>query len=416
MKKIGYMAGVLLLGSAQIAWAEQAVDAAPTATTESASVEAAAPAAESSDAVKPGTTTTEAVASVETSTDEKKEDEGKPWGVSVSMGHSVGMGTFVINDYVAQMSDYVGQSWGFGANYRFDVFDHPLSVSAGWGFGIELTTPGNASAQRFSYGDMSVGLSDGSIYKDEWSGINLSGSFGFSLPTSYASRNVTSKYTSLRFGLSLSRSFGPVSISYGGSFSKSINGERIAKSYSLVREGKSAALAGGDVAEVLSIAESAVGADGSVEQSLIIEGAPNTSMGVSQTLSIGYSPIDTLSIGYSVGTSHYYKYAMPDDELTFDDVPNRARAGARRGDSFSSGFNVSFQLSKALEDVMPLPFSLAMSAGVSTSHPMTMVDQDCDATEGCGREIMWPLFFNSLGQNRAAAGYGSVNFNISGSY
>ena len=208
---------------------------------------------------------------------------------------------------------------------------------------------------------------------------------------------VKSQYTALRTGLGLSRSFGPVDLSWHGSFTKFINGEPIKKKHSLNRRDLTKAMI-----EDPSLLD--IDADGTVQQDMTTEGTPNTSMLITNSLSIGYNISEDLSISYSVGFLNSFKYAMPDDEYTqvVNTIP-----GTGRIDMMSPTLDVTYNLSSGLADVVELPCSLGLSTGISALHPARQADN---------QGFFTPFFFDTFGENRAANGFGSSYFDLVGSF
>ncbi len=87
------------------------------------------------------------------------------------------------------------------------------------------------------------------------------------------------------------------------------------------------------------------------------------------------------------------------DEFT---SPN-ADAGRGREDWLFPTVDLTYVLNEALESILSLPFGLMVSAGITAEHPAQSDDNE---------EILWPVFYNTFGENRAANNYGSVYFDI----
>ncbi|MEC9464310.1 MAG: hypothetical protein VX834_00895 [Myxococcota bacterium] len=341
------------------------------------------------------------------------EDEApkKPWSVSLGLSHSAGSATFVQTQGDYQDSfGYVGQNWSLGAGYGFELFGQKLRAGLGFSTNVTLTRPQSNPARRINPSDTSLSLSAGSLYKDELTGINLSGGLSMSLPTSYASRNGRAKYAGFSARMGLSRSFGGLSLSYGLSAGHTLYDSKVASNYTQV------------VSEINSANCSAIGDENLFRCQA---GYANPYLGLNNSLSVGYSITDAVSLSYSLSFSQAWKYAVASegDEFTLEQSGSFLDAdgnivegnpasdtGAGRSQSFSTGLSVSYALSKSLKNVLDLPFNLSMSAGVSSSHNAQRWDNEQ------GKRIVYlPLLVNGWG-DQAANGYGSVYLSLNGSY
>jgi hypothetical protein len=59
------------------------------------------------------------------------------------------------------------------------------------------------------------------------------------------------------------------------------------------------------------------------------------------------------------------------------------------------------------DQLASLPVKLSLSAGLTALHPAQTSDNS---------SIYWPVLWNSFGSDRAANNYGSVYFDITGTY
>jgi hypothetical protein len=252
--------------------------------------------------------------------------------------------------------------------------------------------------------DTSLSLNAGSLYKDELTGINLSGGMSMSLPTSYASLNGRKKYAGFNARLGLSRSFGDFNMSYGFSAGHTLYESKVASDYTQV------------VSSLNSGNCSAVGDD----VFRCFAGSANPFLGLNNSLSLGYNITEDLSFGYSLSFSKVFKYAIADandpytlpesgSSLNWEGNP-ASDTGVGSSESFSTGLSLSYALSKSLENVLDLPFSLSMSAGISSSHSAQRWSNEEEK-----RVTYLPLLFNGWG-DQAANGYGSVYLSLNGSY
>ena len=138
---------------------------------------------------------------------------------------------------------------------------------------------------------------------------------------------------------------------------------------------------------------------------LIDSGYSNTSFTFYNSLGLGYSLAETLSLSYSLSFINSFKYHLVDvvDEYT----SANADAGRGRSDLLSYSLGLSYALSSGLKDVIELPFSLSLAAGVAATHGAQTPDN---------KSFIWPTFYHAFGENRAANNYGSFYLEVSGSY
>ena len=321
----------------------------------------------------------------------------KPWNVSVGVSNVVGSGTFVTNPYIRQSSDWVGQSWSVGAGYGFDVFGRELVLRSSWSFDYEFTTPNGAIPRRVSPHDFRISLSESESYRDELTGVVLSSGLQLTLPVSHESRGATDLYFALGLSGDLSRSFGPVSLSWSLGMTKYVQGSTIKRSYGIERCGAGQGRGPTDAVSFSPDACSAV-------QGLHPEGFPNTSMLLNNQLAVSWQVAAHITASYSVGLNQYFKYGMPsDDSLT----SVHARGGVRRVDYFWPTLDLSVGLSDLVDELGELPVELSLSTGISAAHPTRSADD---------QSIIWPFFAGSFGSGRAADGYGSVYLDLNGTW
>lgn len=152
--------------------------------------------------------------------DEVAEEEGgsliAPFSVNLSISNTVSLGTLFRDKY--SVTNYDVLSFGFGVGYATPVDGLNLSLSAG--YSKYLSEAGGSVQQREGrWSDMGLGASYGLWSDPDFTGLSLSSSLGFTIPTSEMSR-FTNLRTAVRMGLGLSRSFGDLSLSYGISFKK----------------------------------------------------------------------------------------------------------------------------------------------------------------------------------------------------
>jgi LysM repeat protein len=326
----------------------------------------------------------------------EEEADAKPYSIAVSLSHAVASGTFIdtssyttLDEEFTSQYDYIGQSYALVPSYRFEAFGRKLSASAILAMDYELTTPNSNPARRFNPADVQLKLSDGSLYKDEWSGVNVSASLRAYLPTSYGAWSIFQRYMALRGGLGLSKSVGDLSLSYGFSYRKNFNASETRKK----------------VTEVSRVNDPGFALRNGNDPFLIDSGYSNTSFTLYNSFSLGYSVLETLSLSYAFSFINSFKYHLVDvvDEYTSP----YADAGRGRSDLLSYSLGVSYALSSGLKDVIELPFSLSLAAGVAATHGAQTADN---------QSFIWPTFYHAFGENRAANNYGSFYLEVSGSY
>ncbi len=400
-----------------------AEEATPTAeVTEPAAEPAAAPAAG-------GMTITDADATVTVEEEKEEEEAKKPWSVSVSLGHSIGSGTFLANEYLRETRERVSQSWSFSGSYRFPLWGHMLSAGVSTGFSVNLVDAQGIDSRQVRLRSTSLSLSDGSVYKDELTGINLNAGLSYSLPStieSFATNN--GSYGSLGLNMGLARKFGDFGVRLGFSMGHTLHKYKVGWAVDTVA---------GSSWNQWGCIEAIEADDDTAAVYQCATGGANSFLSLSNSLGLRYKITDLLSVSYGLSFSNSFKYAMagegdeytqpgsnrvsPEvdgqsinssdneqyDDTTYGATQNQgADTGVGLSRRFSSSFGISYGLSKGIAEWVELPFSLSISAKIAASHPA----QDRDG------DLFLPLFYNSFGENRAANSYGSVSFALSGSY
>ena len=160
----------------------------------------------------PGTTT------VTTTATPAASSKPAPFGGSLSVETSIGLGTFMSG---VQKQPYVETAFSPNVYYRLtDKLKLGASFSVSWYQVGDVST--SLANHTVLMSDISLSLSTSSIWKDEASGFNVAGSLRVGLPTSLASQFQNRLFT---FSPSLSASIpvGPVSFSYSFAFGKYFN-------------------------------------------------------------------------------------------------------------------------------------------------------------------------------------------------
>ncbi len=365
---------VVALGLPNMAFAQaddnnEVADAAPTKVTN--------PADATSGAVSTGTTESD------------DSEPTKPWSVSARTAFSVGSASFASNEYIRDYYESKGMSVTLGGGYNFELLGTSLRAGLSFPFRVALQDEVNSNpSRRFTPFDSSLSLSAGSLFKDEdFTGINVSGSFAWAIPTSYESLNTRKKWGGLSTGLTFSRAFGDVNLSYSSSFFKGFHSSKIPLAPTEIYRASDLATVDGDVA-------------------FIERGFANTSFGFSQGLAVAYSFLDNFSLSYSVGIANYFKYdIVPDDDI-YTPEGSDLDLTAGRIDSLNAAFVFTCNVASLLEDVVELPTSLSASLSASAAHPAQTPDN---------QGYILPLVFNNFG-NRAANNYSSISLSLSAAY
>jgi hypothetical protein len=310
--------------------------------------------------------------------------------VRLVTGLSVGTGGFMENETLAETSNYVAQGWDLRPGYKFEAFGHKLKVSGRLLLDTEYTTPNNSTGRAWTPSDASVSLADAEIYKEAITDIKLSGSVGWLIPLSYESLNVTKRWGGLSMGLTLDRSIGPVDISYSLGFRKFFN-----SSYVAVRSADPASASSKN--PIRSQGETDVQTE---------EGATNTSFDLRNTIEVAYNVTEQLSVAYSLMFWNSWKYNVYPEA---DQYTNQnADVGRERGkDQLWPTLEVGYDATSLLKTVVDVPVEIALAAGITALHP---------AQYDGNRKIMWPTFYHSMANNQAANNYGTVYFQIDGTY
>lgn len=338
----------------------------------------AAPVGGAADAASVGT-------SVKVEEDKDKKDD-KPFGVSVTLEHSVGTAAFARNGYVRGSSRYIGQSWNVQPKYAFDFMGHRLTLSGRASLEIELTTPDSNPARRVSPKDMSIGLSDKELYKEPVTEISFNGGARYTLPTSYESINVKRQWAALSLSGKAARSIGPVDLGYSLAVAKYFNSSHVPL-------------------RTLSVARESLTSQ--TDPTQLGAGKGLNSFSITNTVDAGWNITEQLSLSYSLGLVEGFKYrAAPAerDEYTSilvdpSDLP--------RTEMWNYSIEVGYDLSNFVnETIVQLPFSLSAAFGVAASH----------SAQTANNSIMWPVFAQAFGGNRAGDNLGSVYLSLTGSY
>ncbi len=286
------------------------------------------PSAEAGPAATEAASDGEAAGQATTEADEAPSKPKKPWSVSVNVG--AGFGAGLIRPTIAYASS-VSTSFGVNASYR--LHDN-LSLSAGWGAAVELTPPGDPTGRRFFYGDPSLGVSFGRIYKEPVTGISFSGGLNLSPGLSPSSLAAT-KVVGVSASLSASRSFleDKLSLSYNVAFSKGFH--RFTSPVAAVRTPE------GVRQNICRTTDTYVGDE------VCLSGGLNGSHSLTNTLSVSFQATKKLGLSTSLSITNAWSYGRPFDELSAQDAQPFNHSGdfvtftLGASYSFGDGFGLS---------------------------------------------------------------------------
>lgn len=146
-----------------------------------------------------------------------------PVDLSASVGTSFSLGSISRSNFVTR--DSISTSWSFGVSR--ELIEDRLSASLGAGFSWCMNKNcGIVEPGEVRFRDMSLSFSIPKFYEIPRAGIGLSSGVSFTIPTSRISRT-QNLYTTISPSLSMSRGFGPFSLSYSFGFSKNFNRYRV---------------------------------------------------------------------------------------------------------------------------------------------------------------------------------------------
>jgi hypothetical protein len=315
----------------------------------------------------------------------EEEKDSKPWKVTAGLGQSLGAGAFVSDEY-ARTTAY-SYSISFGGSYKInDTF----RASLGGSFDQQLTQTyddGGTVPNEFYFRDLTAGLSAGSLYKEEITGISVGASGSFSIPASKSSI-ATGRITYAGAKLKLSRSFddiGPGKISVG--FSSSLFGALGAATHGNITAS--------DAPSIFAACN-----DRDPEGNVCLGYYPNLSHAFSNNLNVSYSFLEDFSVSAWLGISNSFFRDISDSNVDMIQYDVRQSKNAvdetKRGDSVKTGLEFGYTLTENI--------SLALSGATSTNP---FIQNGADST-GL-RFFLWDV--ESTASNRS-----SLNFDINFSY
>jgi hypothetical protein len=321
---------------------------------------------------------------VKTEVSAEDEKPTKPWKVNAGLSQSLGAGAFVSDDF-ARTTAYA-YSVSLSGSYKLNDL---LRASVGASFDQQLSTTyadGGTTPREFYFRDIKFGLSAASLYKEEISGISLSASGSFTVPTSKSSLS-TGRVTYTGAGIKLNRSFediGPGNISL--TFSSGV---------SFAIGAATANIGASDAPSIFATCN-----DFTLSGDACQGRYPNLSHVFSNQFSTSYSFFEDYSVAAWLGFSNAFYRDISDsplDNISYDvRSSNFAVDQTRRGDSISSGLEFGYGLTENI--------SLALGASTVT-NPFIQKGSDSSGF----RFFLWDV--ESTASNRS-----SLYFNLNFSY
>lgn len=396
MKQLGVLAIVLICAGPRLGYAEDAPSgdtgqtsppsdaSAQNESSQPATVQPTTPSEESSKS----TTETHAVKVTNaTVRDLAVGKADRSWGALAVLTHSIGSANFSSNDYVRGRNDYVTQTYDLRAFKMWEVLGKRVITGGRFIFDVNLMEPNTNPDRRVVPYDARVYATLPNIYTEPTTGISFNGQVLAFLPTSYESINVSKRVFGLRGVAGARRSVGPVDFSYSLSYTHNYNTSKVAVRTAQVARSNDP-IRDRDSNGVVHLGS----------------GYANTQFDIVNFFGVNYNVTDNFSVSYSLAIQNIYKYNMyENDALT----GVNADGGRGRMDFLQPALQVSYALSSALGEAIQLPVNLSLSAGIASWSPAQSADN---------KTIMWPLFYNTFGQNRAANNYGSVFVDLVGTY
>lgn len=327
--------------------------------------------------VAPTTLTTDPTTTITTQQPAATE-EPRPWGASLSVETSVGIGTFVAEP---QDNPVVVTSIAPSGYYQL-AKDLKLtaSFSLTWYNVLDIDTPLPENEVLMS--DISLGVSHGRILHDEDSGFNLGGNLRIGLPTSLASQ-FQNRLFSLSTALSASIPVGPVSFSYSLGFGKYFNLTATPTLDCEDFEDEDECIQGREDNPNFGFESERRGPE------VYLKGAGTNSFYVQNSLNIAWSIIDelSLSLGFTISNTFGVR-SFPVDELSSE----HATDGRSQRDRLMSSLGLDYTINKYV--------AVGASLVTDTSQPFGADGND------------FPVMFDFT---RASDNITSINISVTGS-
>jgi hypothetical protein len=292
-------------------------------------------------------------ATVSTSTEEgddadEPEEKASPISVRLSISTSVGLGSFVAGD-----QQQIGVATGFSPSISYKL-DGGVSLKTGIGATwYQINDYNTAFANhRFLFSDMYLQAGHGSVFTDKELGFTVGASFRVGLPTSLSAQ-LQNRVLSIRPGLNMNWSFGPVSLSSAVMFSKSFNtnADRSINCETYTdpeqcRQGRDADPTAS--ADALGNQDGGPGAGGGFESEVrggevFLPSGGLTSFYVGYNVGLGWEIVEGLNLSFTTAIYHIFGYkALPKDEYS----SQHAKAGRSQTDRLLTSIDLSYQVHK----------------------------------------------------------------------
>jgi len=281
------------------------------------------------------------------------EEEEEPSPISVSMTVSTGIG---IGSFVSGVQQQTAVSTGFTPLLSYSLGDGiSLTTSIGGTWYQVLDYGSSLETDRFLFTDMYFEFGHGSVYSNEDLGLTIGATFRVYLPTSLSSQ-LQNRILSIRPGLSMSWTFGPVSVSSGLIFTKYFNTNADISLNCETFTDPSQCLEGrgddpGGIVHGGFESESRAG-------EIYIPSAGINSFYVGYSVGMGWTILEGLSLSAGVTAYHLFGYKS----LAIDEFSSQhARPGRNQTDRLITSIGLSYQVHKNI--------GLSLGLGTDTARP-----------------------------------------------
>lgn len=370
------------LGLVQSSQPSVAIETGGGVTTNPTVAPAPAPIASSSES---SSTATSATASTSITASEAVKEAQTGLTIGADLDHWLGTGTFVNPNYYS----YLAANLSITLRYAFKVRETILAASLSGRLTYEYTLPDNSNGRRFSPWDTRLGISAPGLIKNSFTGISISPSLGFVIPTTLESWNA-GLITSLSAGLSVSKALGRFEFLLTGSGARAFhtNPMNAIHAQNLAEQSQTRNSAG--ELTVLSRAGETLSDSAGMNTAWTASVGGNVKLRITDDLSV--------SVGYTY--LHYWKYEVPNDQYTPTALDSNGNPVAKGNGQLDRTFGV-----------IGADYALNDHFGVSLSASTIQVPRSPGASGQAGgiRFPFWAI-------DNAASNATSVNFTFSASY
>jgi hypothetical protein len=271
---------------------------------------------------------------IKTAKEDTDKEEATPLSVSISVGTSVGIGSFVSGP-----TQQVSISTGITPKISYKLADK-MSLSVAIGGSVYHVNEYASAAYngQFLIGDAYATFSHSSLFKDEASGLNVSGALRLYFPTSLSSR-FQNRILSVRPSFTGSIKAGPVSFAFTTMFTKYFNTSTSMSldcennfDVGLCIEGRGPGVGGGFESEVKG-------------GEVFLPSAGIYSFYVGNGLNATWTIMDGLTLGASVTVYNLFGYRAYDVD---DYSSENAQPGRSQVDRLITGIDLGYQINKKL--------------------------------------------------------------------